>query len=119
MLLVDTSVWIDHLRTGSPTLAEHLTHGNVLGHPWVTGELALGNLAQREAILGLLASLPQAITATPEEILTLIETHAFNGVGIGYVDAQLIASARLTADATLWTLDKRLAKVAHGLGIAV
>ena len=117
MVLVDTSVWIDHLRTGSRRLTEYLEQGGVLGHPWVTGELALGNLSQRSEILTLLGSLPQASMATPDEVLSLIDSDSLHGLGIGYVDAQLIAAARLTPGATLWTRDKRLAATAERLGI--
>lgn len=119
MILVDTSVWIDHLRLGHPTLADLLDRGSVLGHPWVVGELALGHLTQRRAIISLLTSLPQATVATPAEVLTLAERHALNGLGIGYVDAQLLAAAQLTAEARLWTNDSRLAAAATRLGRAV
>ena len=117
MVLVDTSVWIDHLRAGSRHLTEHLEHGGVLGHPWVTGELALGNLSNRSEILTLLGNLPQANLATPDEVLSLIDRESLHGLGIGYVDAQLIAATRLTPGATLWTRDKRLAATAERLGI--
>ena len=117
MVLVDTSAWIDHLRAGSRRLTGHLEQGSVLGHPWVTGELALGNLSQRREILTLLGSLPQANLATPDEVLSLIEGESLQGLGIGYVDAQLIAATRLTPGATLWTRDKRLAAAAERLGI--
>ena len=117
MVLVDTSVWIDHLRTGSRRLTEHLQQDRILGHPWVTGELALGNLSQRSEILILLSSLPQASLATLDEVLSLIDRESLHGLGIGYVDAQLIAATRLTPGATLWTRDKRLAATAERLGI--
>ncbi len=118
MILVDTSVWIDHLRAGSATLARLLERGAVLGHPWVVGELALGQLGQRGEVLGLLGSLPQATVATPAEILTLIERHELHGVGIGYVDAQLVAATKLTPGAALWTTDRRLVAVASRVGHA-
>lgn len=108
MILADTSVWIDHLRYGDTLLARLLNNGAVLAHPWVTGELALGNLCQRAEVIGLLRGLPQAAVAGDDEILTLIEQEALHGSGIGYVDAQLLAATRLTPDATLWTRDKRL-----------
>jgi len=116
LILVDTSVWVDHLRTGNPRLVQLLEHDVVLGHPWVTGELALGQLTRRTEILGLLANLPQATVATHAEVLALVEQHALHGVGIGYVDAQLLAATLLTADTTLWTTDKRLTAVATRLG---
>ena len=87
MILVDTSVWIDHLRTGDPELVALLQAGHVLAHPWVTGELALSNLVRRDEILGLLQHLPQAKAATDPEVLTLIDNHQLFGLGIGYVDA--------------------------------
>lgn len=118
MILVDTSVWIDHLRAGLPTLSHLLDGGSVLGHPWVTGELALGSLGRRPEVLGLLANLPQATVATPNEVLTLVERHELFGLGIGYVDAQLLAATRLTPDARLWTNDRRLTAAATRLGAA-
>ncbi len=117
MILVDTSVWVDHLRTGEPTLAYLLDHGLVLAHPWVKGELALGYLSQRHEILGLLTGLPSAEIATDAEVLDLIEAEQLYGLGVGYVDAQLLAATRLTADARLWTADKRLAVVARRLDL--
>ncbi len=116
MILVDTSVWVDHLRVGSAALARLLDQGDVLGHPWVLGELALGNLAQRGDLIGLLAGLPQATVATSAEVLTMIERHRLHGVGIGYVDAQLLAATRLTAGARLWTTDRRLDAITSRLG---
>jgi predicted nucleic acid-binding protein len=119
VILVDTSVWIDHLRRGDAELASRLQVGQVLAHPWVTGEIALGHLSRRSEILGLLNNLPQATSATEFEVLTLIDTHQLFGQGIGYVDAHLLAATMLTADARLWTRDKRLAAVAtrHGLAL--
>ena len=116
MILVDTSIWIDHLRTGDPGLGELLRDGQVLAHPWVTGELALGHLSRRSEILGLLHNLPQATVATDDEVLTLIDKRQLFGLGIGYVDAHLLAATTLTTAARLWTRDKRLAAVAvqHG-----
>ena len=117
MILVDTSIWIDHLRTGDPELGELLRDGQVLAHPWVTGELALGHLSRRSEILGLLHNLPQATVATDDEVLTLVDKRQLFGLGIGYVDAHLLAATKLTTAARLWTRDKRLAAVAvqHGL----
>jgi len=117
VILVDTSIWIDHLRTGDPELGELLRDSQVLAHPWVTGELALGHLSRRSEILGLLQNLPQATVATDDEVLTLIDKRHLFGLGIGYVDAHLLAATTLTTAALLWTRDKRLAVVAaqHGL----
>ncbi|ALA16196.1 MULTISPECIES: type II toxin-antitoxin system VapC family toxin [Chelatococcus] len=118
MILVDTSVWVDHLRTGEETLAALLDHGRVLTHPFVIGELALGFLRQRQAILPALQGLPHASLATDAEVLAFIDEHALAGLGIGYVDAHLLASTRLTAGSTLWSRDKRLARVAERLELA-
>ena len=117
MILVDTSIWIDHLRTGDPRLVGLLQDCQVLAHPWVIGELALGHLSQRGEILGLLHNLPQASVATDVEVLTLIENNRLFDQGIGYVDAHLLAATLLTPDARLWTRDKRLTAIAahHGL----
>ncbi|MFD4421920.1 type II toxin-antitoxin system VapC family toxin [Agromyces sp. NPDC058484] len=117
MILVDTSIWIDHLRTGNPELVALLQDGHVLAHPWVTGELALGHLSHRSELLGLLHNLPQATVATDVEVLTLIDSRHLFGLGIGYVDAHLLAATMLTTGALLWTRDKRLGSVAvqHGL----
>jgi predicted nucleic acid-binding protein len=112
VILVDTSIWIDHFRTGDDKLAEILFDGDVLTHPWVIGELALGRLALREEILGLLRNLPQATVATEDEVLTLIDNRRLFGLGIGYVDAHLLAATMLSSGARLWTRDKRLAAVA-------
>lgn len=118
MILVDTSVWIDHLRRGDPVLAGLLAHGQVLGHPAVVGELALGSLTNRDEVLGLLTNLPQAIAATHAEVMTFLDRHQLFGRGIGYVDVHLLAAAVLTADAWLWTRDKRLLAVAQTLDVA-
>lgn len=118
MILVDTSVWIDHLRSGDPELASLLQDGHVLAHPWVTGELALGQLARRSEILGLLGNLPQAKVATDVEALSLIDSHQLFGLGIGYVDSHLLASTMLTTGTRLWTRDNRLTAVAAQRGLA-
>jgi predicted nucleic acid-binding protein len=112
VILVDTSVWIDHLRAGDSRLVALLRDGQVLAHPWVTGELALGHLSRRGEIIALHRNLPQATVATDIEVLTLIDNLQLYGVGIGYVDAHLLAATRLTPGTRLWTRDKRLAAVA-------
>jgi len=118
VILVDTSVWVDHLRSGDDDLARLLDKSAVLVHPWVIGELALGNLKHRGAIIDLLHGLPQATLASDDEVMGLIEQEGLAGAGIGYVDAQVLAATRLTADATLWTRDKRLSEVTARLGLA-
>ncbi|MFI5182599.1 MAG: type II toxin-antitoxin system VapC family toxin [Thermoanaerobaculia bacterium] len=117
MILVDTSVWVDHLRRRSPRLEAVLLDGEAASHPFVVGELALGRLIRRREILGLLSELPQATQATHEEVLALVERHALAGAGIGWIDAHLLAAAALS-HATLWTLDRRLGSVAARLGLS-
>jgi predicted nucleic acid-binding protein len=112
MILVDTSVWIAHLRVSNPTLEDLLSRSLVLSHPFVIGEIALGDARQRKAILDLTQNLSRAIVATDEEVLLFIEQHALPGRGIGYIDAHLLASTWLTAGANLWTHDRRLHEVA-------
>lgn len=118
MILVDTSIWVDHLRRGDPKLAQLLEQAHVLGHPAVLGEIALGSLAHRAEVLSLLAHLPQALSLSENEVSELIHGRRIFGRGIGYVDAQLLASALITPDARLWTRDARLAEVAIELGCA-
>ena len=118
MMLVDTSVWVDHLRNGAPALAAALEQGSVLMHPFVLGELACGNLKNRGEVLRLLGELPAAPVATGVEALNYIERRALMGRGIGYVDVHLLASVALAGTARLWTRDKRLAAVAADLELA-
>ncbi|MGO8920766.1 MAG: type II toxin-antitoxin system VapC family toxin [Stellaceae bacterium] len=118
MILVDTSVWLDHLRAGDKALTSLLEAALVLAHPCVIGELALGRLRQSELVLGALQDLPQATVAMDQEVLQFIHRHALLGLGIGYVDAHLLASTRLTSGASLWTRDQRLRAVAERLGLA-
>lgn len=118
MILVDTSIWVDHLRNGSPALAAALEREEVLTHPLVIGELACGTLKNRTEILQLMAALPVASVATDQEALELIERRRLMGKGIGYVDVHLLASATLTASTRLWTRDRRLLTVASDLRIA-
>ncbi len=118
MILVDTSVWIDHLRSGDERLADRLNRSQVVIHPFVIGELACGNLRQRDEVLRLLNDLPRAVVASQEEVLHLIERKELMGLGIGFIDAHLLASTALTDTATLWTRDKRLQTVARTLALA-
>jgi predicted nucleic acid-binding protein len=108
MILVDTSVWIDHFRKGVASLKALLDAGQVLGHPFVVGELALGNLHRRNVILDALQALPQASVATESEVLRFIDQESLHGLGIGYVDAHLLAAVRLSPGSRLWTRHKRL-----------
>ena len=118
MILVDSSVWIDHLRAGEPVLLDILNAGLVLSHPFVVGELACGNLKNREGVLSLLQDLPAAPIATDEEVLFLIERHGLKGSGIGYVDAHLLSAISLAGAGRLWTRDKRLCAIAESMGLA-
>ena len=116
LLLVDTSVWIDHLRGRRGDLVGPLHDGLVLTHRFVIGELACGNLARRDEVLGLLAALPRAPEATHEESLALVAGSRLAGCGLGWVDVHLLAGARL-AGAQLWTRDRALAAAAARLGL--
>jgi len=118
LIIVDTSVWIDHLKAGDARLVELLGRGRVLAHPFVTGELALGSLHQRAAVLGALNDLPQALVAREDEVMTFIETQKLYGTVIGYVDAHLLTAARLTPGVTLWTRDRRLREASARLQLA-
>ena len=119
MILVDTSVWVDHLGSGAPALSAALDRGEVLVHPFVLGELACGNLKNRSEVLDLLGKLPAAPVASDAEALAFIEHRSLMGRGIGYIDVHLLASAALAAGtARLWTRDQRLAEVAASLKLA-
>lgn len=117
MILVDTSIWVDHLRSGNEALSTLLNAGMVLMHPFVAGELALGAWPERRAVLGALSDLPRSEVATNAEVLDFIERHGLYGRGVGYVDVHLLAAARLTAGCALWTADRRLHGVACSLGL--
>lgn len=117
MILVDTSVWIDHLRRGSSALGEALEREEVMTHPFVIGELACGNLKNRREVLDLLAALPSTVVATGEETLHFIDQRRLMGRGIGWVDVHLLASVMMTEAAQLWTRDKRLGAIAAELRI--
>ncbi len=118
MILVDTSLWIDHLHRSQPALVDALEHEEVLTHPFIRGELACGTLTRRRTVLDLLAALPAAAVASDDEVLELIEKRRLMGKGLGYVDVHLLASALLTADVRLWTNDKRLDAVAIELRVS-
>ena len=114
MVLVDTSVWIDFLRKGDPLLSDLLNEGKVITHPYVIGELRLGNIPKRKSFLSLIENLPLCTQATNEEVTFLIEENKLHGKGIGYIDAHILASAIISA-APLWTLDKRLDSISKKL----
>ena len=118
-VLVDTSVWIDHLRKSDNRLVDLLEHNRVLIHPFVVGELACGKLKNRQELLGLLGDLPAAVLASDDEVITFIDNHSLMGQGIGYIDAHLLAATKLNAETCLWTRDRNLDKQASRMSIAV
>lgn len=116
MILVDTSIWVDHLRSGDAGLTDALDRGAVSIHPFIIGELACGLLGNRAGLLGLLRQLPAVPTASDDEALQFIEDHRLMGRGLGYVDVHLLAAAALSGGMPLWTRDHRLAGAAADLG---
>src|SRR4051812_13041265 len=118
MILVDTSVWIEHLRGGGTGLRDLLMEGMVLTHPFVIGELACGNLKHRRRILRDLSALPAVLTAMHEEVLRLIEDRKLWGQGIGWIDSHLLASA-LVSNCGFWTIDKQLCQLATLAGVRI
>lgn len=117
MVLVDTSVWVSHLREGNQELETLLNNGDVICHSFIVGELACGNIKNRAEILSLLRLLPMAVQAEHEEVLRFIETNHLMGQGLGYVDVHLAVSAALTG-VPIWTLDKSLDKISKKLNIS-
>lgn len=117
MILVDTSVWIGHLRSADAELRSRLEAGEVLAHPVVIGEIALGRTGRHPVLHRELALLPHAQVATDAEVLSLVERHHLAGSGIGWVDAHLVASSLITRGARLWTRDRRLTAVAARLDV--
>jgi predicted nucleic acid-binding protein len=113
-MLVDTSVWVEHLRRGDPTLSSLLGRDEVESHPFIIGELACGSLRRRSEVLSLLRSLPHVLVASHDEVLTFIERHRLMGRGIGWIDAHLLASAALS-NTGLWSRGRRLSEVATEL----
>jgi predicted nucleic acid-binding protein len=118
MVLVDTSVWVEFLRYGDATLQQLLEDGDVLVHPCVIGELALGNLSADSGVLSMLSVLPTAQVATHAEVMGFIQHHQLSGTGLGYVDVHLLAAVRLTAASHLLTRDRKLSRVARQLVLA-
>ena len=131
MILVDTSVWIDHLRSTEAHLSELLNEGRVCMHPHVLGEIALGSLKHRAVVLEAMQNLPPAIVATDDEVFRFIDHHALfglgvgytdahllAGLGVGYTDAHLLAATKLSPGTRLWTRDRRLGSATARLGIA-
>lgn len=116
-VLVDTSVWVDHLRSGEEHLVHLLDQVQVVVHDFVVGEFALGSLQNRAVVLGHLRRLPRAPIATTEEVLVLIDRHGLAGSGIGWVDAHLLASSKLAGGLPLWSRDGRLERAVISLGL--
>ena len=116
MILLDTSVWVDHLRLDDALVVQVLESGQVAAHAFVIGELACGNLKSRARVIGLLQALPQLPTATDDEVLYFIEKRELMGRGIGYVDAHLLATSTISGS-LLWTRDKRLKGIAAEQGV--
>jgi predicted nucleic acid-binding protein len=118
VILVDTSVWIDHLRRADEVLLDLLTRRQVVVHPFIVGELAVGDLRPRDAVLDGLQKLRRVVVADDDEILRLVEQERLFGLGLGYIDVHLLASALLTPETFLWTRDKGLSAVAERLSLA-
>jgi predicted nucleic acid-binding protein len=117
LILADTSIWIDHFRSGSKEMRKHLNEGQIVIHPAVIAELALGSLRDRTKTLELLDLLPHIQVAQPSELRRMIEARHLYNLGIGLTDAHLIASVFINPSTFLWTRDRRLRKAAEGLAI--
>ena len=117
MILADTSIWIDHFRSGNKEMRKHLDQGQIVIHPFIIAELALGSLRERAKTLALLDLLPQVRMPQLAEVRRMIEARRLYSLGIGLTDAHLIASVFINSPALLWTRDKPLRKVAEALGI--
>jgi hypothetical protein len=117
LILADTSIWIEHFRSGNKELRKHLNRGNIVIHPFIVAELALGSSRQRSKILALLDLLPQVRMAQVGEVRLMIDGRRLYSLGIGLIDAHLIASAFIDSATLLWTRDKRLRRAAEGLGL--
>ncbi|MFB3813782.1 MAG: type II toxin-antitoxin system VapC family toxin [Terriglobales bacterium] len=115
-MLVDTSIWVEHLRYGLPGLVSLLHRSEVQCHPFVIGELACGSISRRSEVLQLLRRLPTVSVVENEEVMTFVERHRLMGQGVGWIDVHVLASAIL-ANVLLWTADRRLARIARSLGV--
>ena len=118
VILVDTSVWLYHLHGRVPVLSGPVEQDEVATHPYVIGEIAMGKWQWRGITLARRNQLPRALTARHDEVMRVVEEHQLYGIGIGYIDAVLLAAARITAACTLWTRDRRLRLAAVDLGVA-
>ncbi|MDO3445269.1 type II toxin-antitoxin system VapC family toxin [Agrobacterium sp. V1] len=119
MILVDSSIWIDHFRHGDSELIKIIGDDRLLCHPFIVGELALGSLRDRDAVLAFLAAQREAVVATHAEVMTVIDGYSIFSMGIGYTDAHLLTSTLLDRRSSLWTRDKRLAAAAQKVGAAL
>ena len=119
MILVDTSVWIDRFRASEPYLVQLIDDESALTHPFIIGEFVLGSFKQRASVIEWLRDMTMALKADDEEVMEMIETHRLFGLGIGYIDAHLLACVRLTGGTRLWTRDKRLSAAAVSMGIGI
>jgi predicted nucleic acid-binding protein len=117
LILADTSIWIDHLRSGNKEMRRLLSQGQIVIHPFIIAELALGSLRERTKTLALLDLLPQVRVAQLSELRVMIEARGLYSLGIGLTDAKLIASVFINSPTLLWTRDKQLRKVAEALGV--
>ena len=117
MILADTSIWINHFRRADPNLVRRLNENRIVCHPFVIGELALGQIPDRLDVLSLLAELPQSEIAQHVEVMHFIDINQLFGRGIGFVDAHLLAAVRLSPGMSIWTADKRLESVAQTMGL--
>jgi predicted nucleic acid-binding protein len=118
MILADSAIWIDHFRKAEPAFASLLDAKEILIHPFVIGEIALGHITRRTEVLEYLVGLPRAVVAADEEVLPIIGQGGLVGSGVGYLDAHLLVSVMLTPGTKLWTRDKKLVKAAERLGLA-
>ncbi|WP_337271445.1 type II toxin-antitoxin system VapC family toxin [Oryzifoliimicrobium ureilyticus] len=119
MILVDSSIWIDHFRHGDAELTKIIEDDRLLCHPFVVGELALGSLRDRSAVIAFLEAQREATVATHAEVMTVVDRYSIFSIGIGYTDAHLLTSTLLDRRSSLWTRDKRLAAAAHKVGVAL
>lgn len=117
MILADSSIWIDHLRSNDPTLQALLENEEIVTHPFVIGELSLGHIPRYDEIMKMLSDLPTIARADDGEVRHLIRSRRLFGTGIGYVDAHLLASVMISRSDRLWTRDRRLHRIAEGMGL--
>ncbi len=119
MILVDSSIWIDHLRKSDRAFSNLLNQDLVLVHPFIIGELAMGGIGNRQDFLSFIQEFPQALVAHDDEVLAFVTRHKLFGTGIGYIDAHLLASTQLTPGAAIWTRDRGLNEIATKLLLGI